>query len=110
MAKEVTVKKGGKLYVIPFEEIVCFEKNLRKIRIHTNRGSIEYYGTFAELVPELDGRFLCCHRSYVLNMDMILCFGRSEIIMINENRYHFGSTSYLRGRKIFEDYIEGKNR
>lgn len=110
MANEVTVKKGGKLYAIPFEEIVCFEKNLRKIRMHTNRGSIEYYGTFAELLPELDERFLCCHRSYVLNMDMILCFGRSEIIMANEIKYHFGSTSYLRGRKIFEDYIAKKKK
>ncbi len=35
MAKEVTVKKGGKLYAVPFGEIVCFEKNLRKIRLHT---------------------------------------------------------------------------
>ena len=64
-------------YQIPLKEILYFEKDRRRIIIHTtespgeSEGTVYFYGTMDELMPRLDGHFLRCHNSYVVNLSYV---------------------------------------
>ena len=91
--------------------MVYMEKNLRKIGIHTmckDRGYMEFYGKFNEIMPYLDGRFMCCHRSYIINMDNIIWMSDCDIFVSTNETIHMGRDSYNRARKIFTDYLNKK--
>lgn len=64
-------------YQIPLKEILYFEKDRRRIIIHTTESSgksedtVYFYGTMDDLMPRLDGHFLRCHNSYVVNLNYV---------------------------------------
>lgn len=110
MSKIVVRKKQG-IFVFSAEDIVYMEKNLRKICLHTlcrDHRCIEFYGRFAEMAPYLDERFMCCHRSYIINMDNIVWMSGCEIFVSTNETIHMGRDSYGRARKIFTEYINKK--
>lgn len=110
MSKLVVKKKQG-IFIIPVEDIVYMEKDLRKICLHMMRGSyriIDFYGRFEEVIPYLDGRFMCCHRSYIINMDAIVWMRGCEIFVVTNESIHMGRDTYGKARKIFTDYLNSK--
>lgn len=102
----VSTKRG--VYCVPFEMIIYMEKDLRRIVLHTVRGDIRFYGKFSDLQPRLDERFMCCHRSYIINMDEIVVMTGGSIYLSNNRSIYFGRDTYVRGRRIFEEYLDNK--
>ena len=75
MKKNIIVKKNSVTYQIPPQNVVYMEKDLRRIVIHLSgmaSSELVVYGSFHDLIPNLDERFLYCHRSYIINMDEII--------------------------------------
>lgn len=59
---------GRTFYKIPYEEIVYFESEDKKIRIITRNGTYEYYGKLSDIEKVVPGReFLLIHKSYIVN-------------------------------------------
>lgn len=108
MKKLIINKKQG-VYALSLDEIVYMEKELRKIRVYLNDGTIEFYGRFPDIMPYLDRRFMCCHRSYVINMDKIVIMSCNTIFMENNERIYMGRDTYGRARKIFVEYLAKKS-
>lgn len=106
--KKFAVKTKNRIYVIEFENVVFFEKELRKIIIHTKAGNIEFYGSFTELIQHLDDRFLFCHRSYIINMDEIIVMGEGKIYVSSNECIFFGRETYRKARKEFQRYLSKK--
>ena len=50
MKKLIINKKQG-VYALSLDEIVYMEKELRKIRVYLNDGTIEFYGRFPDIMP-----------------------------------------------------------
>ena len=74
MKKNIIVKKNSVTYQIPPQNVVYMEKDLRRIVIHLSgmaSSELVVYGSFHDLIPNLDERFLYCHRSYIINMDHV---------------------------------------
>ncbi len=90
------IKVRGQLYFIPLNDIIYLEKDLRKIIVHTRKGDISFYGRFCDIMPFLDSRFVCCHKSFVLNMAEIHLLSRAEILMSNGGCIKFGKRCYDR--------------
>ena len=111
---EVIIKNRQGIFVFQVEDIVYMEKNLRKICLHARiaggqeQQQIEFYGRFAEIVTQLDDRFMHCHRSYVINMDEIVWMRGCEIFIMPNTRIHMGKDTYGRARRIFEEYLRKK--
>lgn len=58
---------------LKYEEIIYFEKILRKIKAHTINGEFEFYGSFREIMDNLDMKyFIQCHQGYIVNKNKIL--------------------------------------
>lgn len=74
----VTVK--GCEHRIALGRIVCFESDVRKIRLYQPDGEIEFYGKLGELEAMLEGHgFFRCHQSYLVNRRYITAVKRDRI-------------------------------
>ncbi len=111
---EFIVKNQHGIFVFQVEDIVYMEKNLRKICLYvrvldsSKYEQIEFYGRFEEVVPQLDDRFMHCHRSYIINMDEIVWMRGCEIFVMPDIRIHMGKDAYGRARRIFREYLSKK--
>ncbi len=101
-------KVRGKHYAIPLDDIIYLEKDCRRIHVHTMRGTISFYGRFIDVMPLLDERFTCCHKSYVLNMDEIRCLSQEAVIMTNDVEIRFGKRSYDRLQRSYLEWEKGQ--
>ena len=106
MNNSITVYVRGRQYIIPFEEIIYMEKDLRKIIMHTKKGDITFYGRYCDVMPLLDERFANCHRSFVLNMDEIRRLSENRIIMSNDDTIRFGIKCFNRLKRAYREYYK----
>ena len=62
MKEKIVVKKNQDTYLVPAQNVIYMEKALRKIVIHLagmSEKELVVYGSFRDLIPDLDERFLC---------------------------------------------------
>ena len=115
MKKNIIVKKNSVTYQIPPQNVVYMEKDLRRIVIHLSgmaSSELVVYGSFHDLIPNLDERFLYCHRSYIINMDAIVWMACNTIFLGTSDSVYMGRATYGKAKKIFKDYLtekRGKN-
>ncbi|MDD6310973.1 MAG: LytTR family DNA-binding domain-containing protein [Firmicutes bacterium] len=109
MSKNLMVKVRRKIYSIPFEHIIFLESNVRKTNVHTKNGVITYYGKIKDAEEKLDERFMCCHKSYIINMDEISCIEDGKIVL-NEGESEYsiflGRDTSRKAIKCYEEYIK----
>lgn len=82
---KLLIKRQGGMLAIPFSEIRYLENRLHKTYIYTMRQECQCGENMETLKQQLDQRFLNCHKSYIVNMDCIYEFRRSEILLVAEN-------------------------
>ncbi len=90
------------VHVVPLDEVLYLEKNLRKIRFHCRHPenyverserakrlreqkplTIDVYGVFDEYLPLLSAAFVQIHRSYIVNLNYIKSLQREGLVMLN---------------------------
>lgn len=67
--KVYTVDIGGRKISIDYDDILFFETsgNAHKVILHGKDRQIEFPGAIKELAKTLDGDFVRCHRSFLIN-------------------------------------------
>lgn len=90
------VKTGNSYHSIPLENIIYAENNGRKIILHTNGSTLEFYGKMNDLEGELGGGFFRCHRGYLVSMAYVSGYDSGNIYLKN------GDQIYLAKRKLAE--------
>ena len=113
MKKNIIVKKNSVTYQIPPQNVVYMEKDLRRIVIHLSgmaSSELVVYGSFHDLSPNLDERFLYCHRSYIINMDEIIIMSHNQILLSSNEGIYFGKDTYRKAQKTFEEYMQRKRK
>ena len=65
--------------MLPFSGIYCFEAREKKVFVRTRDREYGIYDTIDHLVKELPDTFVRCHRSYIINLNLI------ERIKFSEN-------------------------
>ena len=111
MRRLLNVKIRGSVYSVPQEEIIYLENELRKICLHMRGREVLFYGTFKEILKELDERFLLCSRSYIVNMDHVLAMhhnGNYEIEMDSGEHLFFSKNYYLKAKAVLEGFLKEK--
>ena len=95
------------------QNVVYMEKDLRRIVIHLSgmeSSELVVYGSFHDLIPNLDERFLYCHRSYIINMDEIIIMSHNQILLSSNEGIYFGKDTYRKAQKTFEEYMQRKRK
>ena len=106
LRKELIVRIRGSIHLVPIEEILFMEKERRRIRVHTAKKDYRYYARFDELVERLDGRFIWCHRSYIVNMERVAYLEDMHIGMDDSTEVVFGKNTFHRFKRQFDTYLE----
>ena len=67
--KVYTIETGGRKISIDYDDILFFEtsRNIHKVILHAKDRQIEFFSTIKELLNALDGDFVRCHRSSLVN-------------------------------------------
>lgn len=74
-----------KWQTLRLSEIICMEKHINKTIITTTYGSFSCTKTLDKLSQILPSNFKKCHRSFIINMDKVLCINNKEKIVYLEN-------------------------
>lgn len=72
---------SDKIERIYLDQITCLESQLRRVIIHQRDGhEVSVVSKLDEIAVELDGRFLKCNRSYIINMDLVESVGQDFVL------------------------------
>jgi len=80
----ISIHNSGKLFKIKYDMISHIESVARKMMIYTLAGSYEVYMKVDEMLSLLPDNFIRCHRSYIINTDMIDSVEEDGIYLIND--------------------------
>lgn len=84
--ERILIKAGTNYYNLRIEDIIYIESSLhRKIRVHTQNQSIEYYNTLSNIEQSLTDTFFKTHRSYIVNTNFIKAIDANKGVVIMKN-------------------------
>lgn len=98
--KVYTIETGGRKISVDYDDIFFFETsgNIHKIILHAKDRQIEFSGTMKELADTLDGNFVRCHRSFLVNKNNIKEIDtKNRIIYCTNGETCLMSTRMMRG-------------
>lgn len=79
------VNIGGEVYIILCDDIIYFEAYDKKIYIHTHNQRIGYYSTLSSIEKKLNGKFMRCHKSFIINITKVDKISFSEMMVEMKN-------------------------
>lgn len=83
--ESIFVKKKDFFVRIEFEEIKFVKSDNVYLDIHlTSNKVLSVRGTMDDFISRLDQRFLRCHRSYIINLDLLNSFNHHTLIIADE--------------------------
>lgn len=88
-------------------DILFFEKDLRRILVHSFDETLPFYGKFDDITPQLNSRFIRCHNSYIVNIANVKRMEGSLFIMANDSFIPISRTRAHDARTAYLDYLEG---
>ena len=65
------------------EEILFFESSYRKLYVHTDTVTEELYAAIDDVMKEAGGRFIQCHKSFLVNLDRVSSMEHKFFVMDN---------------------------
>lgn len=83
-AAGVAIQRGGAIHVVSAVSLLYVESRGRIVRLYTDEEQLESYDKLDHLTSQLDGRFLQCHKSYLVNLDRVRQFRGDSFIMEND--------------------------
>lgn len=104
--KNYIVKKRDKTICLSYSDIYYFEKNAHKIKVYTSDRDITFYGSFKELLEEVDTDiFIKCHQGYIVNRYMIRAYKDNMITMASQEKIPVSRTNVSKIRQVIEDRL-----
>lgn len=97
------IKTQRKIIRVPVKDILYIESYKRYVVIHTLTGDYEQYKKIGDLEEELEEFGFCrVYKSYLVNINHIVCFEANEVIMDNGVKLRCGETYH---QKAIQQYV-----
>ncbi|MDO4552060.1 MAG: LytTR family DNA-binding domain-containing protein [Bacillota bacterium] len=90
---------------VPLDQIHYISKDQRKVLVHTASGELSFYGKFSEIEPYLGEEFVCCHQSYIVNMEKVKRRAEQSFHMEDGTVLPISQKRYGGVRKRYEDFL-----
>ncbi|MBD5157116.1 MAG: response regulator transcription factor [Butyrivibrio sp.] len=81
MGQDLEVHFANTVKSIPLCDIFYMESFNHKVVVHLKEGKVEYYARIGELEQSLKGQFFRIHRGYLVNLDYVESYSRTEAVM-----------------------------
>ncbi|MGI6727633.1 MAG: LytR/AlgR family response regulator transcription factor [Anaerovoracaceae bacterium] len=99
----VVTKKG--IIKLKMCDILYFEKELRRIHVHTLQNVYSFYGSFKYLETMIDERFCRCHYSFIVNLNKIDKMERHLLYLENGETLTVSQRLYPYTKKRFQAFL-----
>lgn len=76
-------QQGKDYFQVPYDEIIYFISDGRKLRIITNSGAKEFYGKLQAIHSGLPKEFLLIHKSYAVNISFVSRYAYEEVELMD---------------------------
>lgn len=105
--REFVIANKQGVQKVPLERILYFEKEKRRIHVHTTEGVVTYYGKFEEMDPQVDRRFLRCHNSYVVNITRVQSMNAKKFLFEDGREIPISKSYYAEIKSAYMNYLNG---
>lgn len=95
----------GKTESIPCNAILYIENIAHNSCIHTANEVYSVYEPLSSLYKKLPANFLQCHKSYVVNMNMIRSIESHQIILTNQTIVPISRSHYAKAKETYFSYM-----
>ena len=107
----IILQSGDESVIVPSDDIVYLEAFGKKTQITLNGGKEIVCTCGLGSVSEKLGRgFVSCHRSYIVNIEYITSFSKSEITLDSGKKIPLSRRSYDSVNRAFIDYYKEKRK
>lgn len=103
----IILQKSNGVHILHAPSLIYVEGHGRLIRVVTDQEMLEAYEKIGNLLYQMDGRFLQCHKSYVVNMDRVSKYTGNSFFMDNGAVIPISQSRRKEARARFLDYIGG---
>ena len=104
-AASVSVHRGGVIHVVSAVSLLYVESRGHVVRLFTDEEHLESYDKLDNLTSQLDGRFLQCHKSYLVNLDRVRQFRGDSFLMENGAQIPISQSRRKEVRRRFLTYL-----
>lgn len=101
----ILILKNGNAHIVRASSLIYVEGSRRTIKVITDSEILESYEKIADFIYRLDGRFLQCHKSYIVNMERVRQFCGDSFLMDNGNLVPISQSRRKSAREQFLSYI-----
>lgn len=91
--------------IILNRDILYIESKGHRAFIHTKNGEFMCYEKLTDLQNRLDSHFLCCHKSFLFNMEEISRIEKYDVIFFNGTKLPISKKRYDETRRLFFRYL-----
>lgn len=107
---QTILKTGQHNYIVNYKDIVYIESFSNNIIYHfSDSGRLTVYASLKDIEEELPSNFLRCHKSYIVNMDHIICFEPHRFILDTKEKISIPLKKYRELINIYQKYFK-KNK
>lgn len=100
-----TVKCGTEIHRIPFSQIKFAEVTGRKISLHTKSEVFTFNGRLEELEQSFPNYFFRCHKSYLVNLEMMVKYDKEKAILKSGESVPLARRKYAEFCKAFLTFL-----
>lgn len=90
-----TVKCGTEIHRIPFSQIKFVEVLGRKISLHTKGEVFTFNGRLDELTESFPSCFFRCHKSYLVNLEMVMKYDKEAASLKSGERVPIARRKFI---------------
>lgn len=87
------------------DDIVYIQRENRKIKIKTERGSYEFYEKMENVRSVLDERFFACLESLIINLEKVQRMEEQNIYFSSGDTLRLARNSFIRTKQAYAAYL-----
>lgn len=103
----ISLKKKNGTDILRLSEIKYIMSDKRKVVFVCENGQTDYYYKLDEVEEMLDGTFLRCHQSYIVNMKRIKLFVEEGLLLWDETFIPISRKKYFAAKRKYMSYLSG---
>ncbi len=103
---KVCLPQKDSVIVMKSNDIICLERDRRKTHITGEDQSYSVSWNLEQLLTKLPSNFILCHRSYIVNLDKVKIYKRTEFLMKNDLCIPIGRSFTRTVRKQFLAFMQ----
>ncbi|MBR5319284.1 MAG: response regulator transcription factor [Peptococcaceae bacterium] len=103
--EKLLIQQKGIVHAISFRDIFFIESVGHQLIIHTSESKIICYEKIDDMKQRLPEHFLQCHKSYIVNMQIIRRIEKNKIILQHDKEIPVSKARYAEVRNTFFRYM-----